>query len=128
TGGRAPAAFGIRYGNANVTTDVLVTRQTIRRTVTANAAATEQIPLVLQPEDVLTFTDGTRATFGGSTTATADGFDVRRGRTTIRFRWDTPLQATVAAGTVRYFRDGARRFHALRVPHQGTFDLTVILG
>ncbi|MBT2229376.1 hypothetical protein [Nonomuraea sp. NEAU-A123] len=128
TGGRAPAAFGIRYGNANVTTDVLVTRRTIRRTVTANAAATEQIPLILQPEDVLTFTDGTRATFGGSTTATADGFDLRRGRTTIRFRWNTPLQATVAAGTVHYFRDGTRRFHALRVPHQGTFDLTVILG
>ncbi|MEU4328552.1 hypothetical protein [Nonomuraea dietziae] len=128
TGGRAPAALGIRYGNANVTTDVLVTRRTIRRAVRANSAATEQIPLVLHPEDVLTFTDGTRATFGGSTTATADGLDVRRGRTTIRFRWGIPLQATIAAGSVRYFRDGARRFHALRVPHQGTFDLTVILG
>ncbi|HUR07294.1 MAG TPA: hypothetical protein VM347_32440 [Nonomuraea sp.] len=128
TGGRAPGAFGIRYGNANVTTDVLVTHRTVRRTVTANAAATEQIPLILRPEDVFTFTDGTRATFGGSTTATADGFDLRRGRTTIRFRWDTPLQATLAAGTVSYFRDGSRRFHALRVPHQGTFDLTVIMG
>ncbi|MFB4282763.1 MULTISPECIES: hypothetical protein [unclassified Nonomuraea] len=128
TGGSAPAAFGIRYGNADVTTDVLVTRRTIRRTVTANAPATEQIPLVLQPGDVLTFTDGTRAAFGGSTTATADGFDVRRGGTTIRFRWGTPLPATVAAGSVRYFRDGARRFHALRIPHQGTFDLQVIVG
>ncbi|MGR6923538.1 hypothetical protein ACU635_55560 [[Actinomadura] parvosata] len=128
TGGRAPAALGIRYGNASVTTDVLVTRRTVRRTVTANAAATEQIPLVLHPSDVLTFTDGTRAAFGGATTATADGFDVRRGRTTIRFRWGTPLEATLAAGTVRYFRDGSRRFHALRVPHQGTFDLTVTMG
>ncbi|MEV0385683.1 hypothetical protein [Nonomuraea sp. NPDC050643] len=128
TGGQAPAAFGIRYGNANVSTDVLVTQRTIRRTVTANAAATEQIPLILQPEDVVTFTDGTRVVFGGTTTATADGFDVRRGRITIRFRWGTPSQATVAAGSVRYFRDGARRFHALRIPHQGTFDLTVTLG
>ncbi|MEV0997032.1 hypothetical protein [Nonomuraea sp. NPDC050202] len=128
TGGPAPAAFGIRYGNANVTTDVLITRRTVRRTVTANAAATEQIPLVLRPDDVLTFTDGTRAAFGGSTTATADGFDVRRGRTTIRFRWGAPSQATVAAGTVRYFRDGSRRFHALRIPHQGRFELTVIMG
>nr|WP_055502137.1 hypothetical protein [Nonomuraea pusilla] len=128
TGGPAPAAFGIRYGNANVTTDVLVTRRTIRRTVTANAAATEQIPLVLQPGDVLTFTDGTEPAFGGSTAATADGFDLRRGGTTIRFRWGVPLQATLAAGSVRYFRDGARRFHALRIAHQGTFDLTIILG
>ncbi|MDR8412477.1 hypothetical protein MTP10_27580 [Nonomuraea sp. 3-1Str] len=128
TGGPAPAAFGIRYGNANVTTDVLVTRRTVRRTVTANAAATEQIPLVLRPTDVLTFTDGTRAAFGGTTTATADGLDLRRGRTTIRLRWGTPLPATLAAGTVRYFRDGSRRFHALRIPHQGTFDLTLIMG
>ncbi|MFI7709185.1 hypothetical protein [Nonomuraea sp. NPDC049480] len=128
TGGRAPAALGIRYGNTNVTTDVLVTRRTVRRTVTANAAATEQIPLVLHPTDVLTFTDGTQAAFGGSTTATADGLDLRRGRATIRFRWGTPLQATLAAGTVRYFRDGSRRFHALRIPHQSTFDLTVIMG
>ncbi|WP_431926183.1 hypothetical protein [Nonomuraea jabiensis] len=128
TGGRAPAALGIRYGNANVTTDVLVTRRTVRRTVTANAAATEQIPFVLHPTDVLTFTDGTQAAFGGTTTATADGLDLRRGRTTIRLRWSTPLQATLAAGSVRYFRDGARRFHALRIPHQGTFDLTVSLG
>ncbi|MEV1238534.1 hypothetical protein ACIBO2_45010 [Nonomuraea sp. NPDC050022] len=128
TGGPPPAALGIRYSNANVTTDVLVTRRTIRRTVKANAAATEQIPLVLHPTDVLTFTNGTQATFGGSTTATADGFDIRRGRTTIRFRWGTPMEATVAAGSVRYFRDGARRFHALRIPHQGTFDLTVIVG
>ncbi|MEV0611957.1 hypothetical protein AB0I81_01460 [Nonomuraea sp. NPDC050404] len=126
TGGPAPAAFGIRYGNADVTTDVLVTPGTIRRTVRANAPATEQIPLIVQPGDVLTFTDGTRATFGGSTTATADGFDLRRGRTTIRFRWGAPLEATVAAGSVRYFRDGARRFHALRIPHQGTFDLKII--
>ncbi|MFC7104979.1 hypothetical protein ACFQQB_33755 [Nonomuraea rubra] len=88
----APAALGIRYGNPDVTTDVLITRRTIRRTVRANAAATEQIPLVLRPDDVLTFTDGTRAAFGGSTTATADGFDVRRGRTTIRFRWGTPCR------------------------------------
>ncbi|NUW33039.1 hypothetical protein HTZ77_16590 [Nonomuraea sp. SMC257] len=65
---------------------------------------------------------------GGSATATADGFDVRRGRTTIRLRWNTPQQATVAAGSVRCLRDGARRFHALRIPHQGTFDLTIILG
>jgi hypothetical protein len=128
TGGRAPAALGIRYGNANVTTDVLVTRRTVRRTVTANAAATEQIPLVLHPTDVVTFTDGTPVAFGGTTTATADGLDLRRGRTTIRLRWGTPLQATVAAGSVRYFRDGARRFHALRIPHPGTFDLTVITG
>ncbi|WP_226900058.1 hypothetical protein [Nonomuraea phyllanthi] len=128
TVGPAPAAFGIRYGNADVTTEVLVTRRTIRRTVTANAAATEQIPLVLHPTDVLTFTDGTRAAFGGATTATADGFDLRRGRTTIRFRWSAPMPATLAAGTVRYFRDGSRRFHALRIPHQGTFDLTVIMG
>ncbi|SEH01022.1 hypothetical protein SAMN05444920_118211 [Nonomuraea solani] len=128
TGGQAPEAFGIRYGNANVTTDVLITQQAIRRTVKANAAAIEQIPLILQPGDVLTFTDGTRATFGGTTTATADGFDVRRGRVTIRLRWGTPLQATVAAGSVQYFRDGSRRFHALRIPHQGTFDLTVIMG
>ncbi|GAA2212208.1 hypothetical protein GCM10009850_076700 [Nonomuraea monospora] len=128
TGGHAPAAFGIRYGNASVTTDVLVTRRTVRRTVTANQPATEQIPLVLRPDDVLTFTDGTPAASGGSATATADGFDLRRGRTTIRFRWGVALPATLAAGTVRYFRDGSRRFHALRVPHQGTFDLKVILG
>ncbi|MFI7447356.1 hypothetical protein ACIBQX_07635 [Nonomuraea sp. NPDC049714] len=125
TGGQSRGAFGIRYGNDSVTTDVHVTRQTLRRTVRANAPAFEQIPLILLPTDELIFTDGTRAQHGGSVTATADGLDLRRGRTTIRFRWGTATPATVAAGSVRYL--GERRFHALRVPHQGTFDLTISL-
>lgn len=53
---------------------------------------------------------------------------VRRGRTTIRFRWGSPTAATLAAGSVRYFRDGRRRFHALRIPHEGRFELQIILA
>ncbi|MFI9559526.1 hypothetical protein [Nonomuraea endophytica] len=127
-GGRPPSTLGIRYGNANVTTDVLVSRETIQRTVKANAAATEQIPLILKPSDVLTFTDGTRAAFGATTTATADGLDLRRGRTTIRFRWSAALQATIAAGSLHYFRDATRQFHSLRIPHQGAFTIMITLS
>ncbi|WP_198654605.1 hypothetical protein, partial [Nocardia aurea] len=99
-----------------------------RRSVRSTAAATEQIPLVLLPTDTLTFTDGTKAAHGGSTNATADGLDVRRGDTLIRFRWGGARPATLSAGSPTYFRDARRRFHALRIPHTGAIDVTVSLG
>ncbi|GAA4968668.1 hypothetical protein GCM10023334_091450 [Nonomuraea thailandensis] len=46
--------------------------------------------------------------------------------------WSTvfPGQVPDSNGSLpaAYFRDGSRRFHALRIPHQGTFELTVIMG
>ncbi|WP_113703624.1 hypothetical protein [Nonomuraea lactucae] len=130
TGGDAPATFGVRYRTPDgaITTDVIITADSLRRSVRSTAAATEQIPLVLLPTDTLTFTDGTKAAHGGSTNATADGLDVRRGDTLIRFRWGGARPATLAAGSPTYFRDARRRFHALRIPHAGTIDVTVSLG
>jgi hypothetical protein len=122
--------FGIRYGteDGSVSTDVTVTRDTVRRSVRATTAATEQIPLILHPTDVLTFTDGTAAAYGTDTSATADGLDLRRGDAVIRIRWGATKPATLHNGTSTYLRDGKRRIHVLRVAHDGSIDVNIILA
>ncbi|MBA4863783.1 hypothetical protein H1V43_20870 [Streptomyces sp. PSKA54] len=119
--------FGIRYRTPDsaVTTDVTVTRQTVRRVVTAHSPGSEQIPLVIHPSDKVTFTDGTEAAYGKATTAPADGLTLRRGNTTILIRWDAMRTASLTGGSTTYLRDGARRTHMLRIPHPGALRLTI---
>lgn len=126
----AQAPFVVRYGtpDAAVTTEVTVAGQTVRRVVTAGSAATELIPLVVHPADRMAFTNGTAASYGSATTATADGLTLRRGRTTVRIRWQVPRTASLTATSTTYLRGGARRAHLLRVPHDGTLHLTVGFG
>ncbi|MER6950965.1 hypothetical protein ABT294_43825 [Nonomuraea sp. NPDC000554] len=120
--------YVLRFRNASVSTEVTVTDGSVHRSVRAVTAATEQIPLILHPTDRLTFTDGTTAAFGGATSALADGLDLRRSRGVIRIRWGAARTATLSAGSLTYFRDGRRRFHALRVPHDGSIDVTITLN
>ncbi|MFF8845151.1 hypothetical protein ACF08N_20940 [Streptomyces sp. NPDC015127] len=123
----ADQPFGIRYRTPDsaVTTDVTVTRQTVLRVVTAQGAASEQIPLVVHPSDRMTFTDGTEAAYGATTTATADGLTLHRGRTKVLIRWDAVRTVDLTGGSATYFRDGARRAHMLRIPHSGALRLTI---
>ncbi|NWF25560.1 hypothetical protein HW130_04660 [Streptomyces sp. PKU-EA00015] len=124
------APFGVRYRTPDsaITTEVTVTRQTVRRVVTTGSAATELIPLVVHPADGVTFTDGTSASYGSATTATADGLTLRRGRTTVQIRWAAVRTASLTAMPTTYLRGGARRAHLLRIPHDGTLHLTVGFG
>jgi hypothetical protein len=127
---KGEGTFGIRYRttDSSVTTDVTVTRDTVRRSIRATAAATEQIPLILQPTDVLVFTDGTAAAYGADTAASADGLDLSRGDVVIRFRWGTALTATLRSGASTYLRDGKRRIHVLQIPHDGRVEVTITTG
>ncbi|WP_189888969.1 hypothetical protein [Streptomyces xantholiticus] len=75
------------------------------------------IPLVVHPTDRVTFTDGTKAPYGSAATATADGLTLRCGRTTVLIRWEVPRPASLTATPTTFLRDGARRAHALRIPH-----------
>jgi hypothetical protein len=127
---RSAGTFGIRYqtSDGSVRTDVTVGRDSVRRTVRAASAATEQIPLIVHSGDVLAFTDGTPAAYGSDTTATADGLDMRRGDTVIRIRWSTARPVTLKHGSSTYLRDGKRLLHVLRVTHEGTIDVTITLA
>ncbi|WP_433175429.1 hypothetical protein [Actinoallomurus sp. CA-150999] len=126
---RGEGTFGIRYHTASssVRTDVTIDHDTVRRSVRATSAATEQIPLILHPTDKVTFTDGTRATYGTDTSATATGLDLRRGNIVIAIRWGTARPATLRHGASTYFRDGKRLIHVLRIPHGGSLDTTIQL-
>jgi hypothetical protein len=126
--GGEPYAFRFRTPTSSVVTDVTVTDGYLRRSVRATSAATEQIPLVLQASDQVTFTDGTTAPYGGSVTATADGLDLRRSWGVVRFRWGTARAVTFGVTSVSYLRDGNRRLHVLRVPHDGASDVTITLN
>ncbi|MGW0698570.1 hypothetical protein ACWD0A_04385 [Streptomyces sp. NPDC002867] len=129
-GPSSDARFGVRYRTPDsaITTEVTVTRQTVRRVVTTGSAATELIPLVVHPADRVTFTDGTSASYGSATTAIADDLTLRRGRTTVQIRWAAVRTASLTAMPTTYLRGGARRAHLLRIPHDGTLHLTVGFG
>ncbi|MFJ7078495.1 hypothetical protein [Streptomyces sp. NPDC098781] len=124
--GGEPYAFRFSSGSG-VVTDVSVADRLVRRSVRAGVAATEQIPLVLHPNDQVAFTNGTRLTFGGSATATAHGLELHRGNAVIKIGWETARSATItAASTVFYM--GGKRMHILRVPHAGQIDVTIRLS
>ncbi|NUP04179.1 MAG: hypothetical protein HOW71_03255 [Nonomuraea sp.] len=123
--GGNPYRLRFRTPDSSVVTDVRITGGQLRRTVQAVSAATEQIPIVVHPGDQVRFTDGTAAPYGGSATATADGLELRRAGGVVRFSWGAARPATFAVTSVSYLRDGARRLHVLRVPHDGAVEVTI---
>jgi hypothetical protein len=117
-----------RTPDSRVTTALILTDRSVRRTVHATTAATEQIPLVLRPSDTVAFTDGTPVAYNTTVTAVADGLVLRRAGATIAIRWGVPRRATIATSTRTYLADATRRVHVLRIPHDGDIDVTVAVN
>lgn len=115
----------VRYHSADVATELVTTRDSVIRRVTAASAATEQIPLVLQPGDEVVFSDGTHLPYNESRTATADGLTIKRGRSTIAITWSGARPASISTSSRTYLRDQRRRVHVLRIPHDGTLETTI---
>lgn len=126
--GSAPVRVRYRIPDGRITTELTVARGALTRSVQVTSAATEQIPLVLQPDDEVAFTDGTPAPYGQTTSATADGLVLRRNGAVITFRWGTPRHATLNTSSRTYLRDGRRRVHVLRIPHDGRFEVHIGLS
>ncbi|GHJ54244.1 hypothetical protein Nm8I071_35510 [Nonomuraea sp. TT08I-71] len=123
--GAAPLGMRWRaFGDALVK-EFTVGAYQVRWSSRAAGAATEQVPLVLHPDDVLTFDDGTTAGYGATTSTRATALELRRGATTIRLSWSQPVTATLAARAQLYFRAKNRRLHALLLPHGGTIDVRI---
>ncbi|WP_427888401.1 hypothetical protein ACQHIV_34475 [Kribbella sp. GL6] len=122
-----PSKDLVRYHtpDGSVATELLVGPNSVSRRVTATGAATEQIPLVLQPGDEVAFSDGTAVPYNQTRTATADGLVIRRGKATITITWSARRTATISASTRTYLRDARRRIHVLRIPHDGTLETVV---
>jgi hypothetical protein len=112
------------FGGA-LTKDLVVTADTVSWLTRATGAAEEQVPLVLRPDDVVRFDDGTAVPFGGSVTTRATGLDIVRGGRLLTLRWDTPVTAAVEARAQLYFRARSRRLHALLLTHSGRLTVTV---
>ncbi|RAS70278.1 hypothetical protein C8D87_101578 [Lentzea atacamensis] len=106
--GGEPYRFRYRTPSGSVVTQVTVGDR-ITRSVRANAAATEQIPLVVRDSD--------------TTALDSRGLTLTRGRVTFRFDWAQELNPSLRpASTITY---PGRRMHILTVPHNGTFALTI---
>jgi hypothetical protein len=122
-----PSKDRVRYRtpDGSVATELVIGSHSVSRRVTATSAATEQIPLVLQPGDEVAFSDGTAVPYNQTRTATADGLVIRRDRTTITITWSTPRTATLSTSSRTYLRDQRRRIHILRIPHNGTLETTI---
>jgi hypothetical protein len=111
--------------DGSISTELLVGSHSVSRRVTATGAATEQIPLVLQPDDEVVFSDGTVVPYNQTRTATADSIVIRRGKATITITWQGPRPATISTSSRTYLRDQRRRVHVLRIPHNGTLETVV---
>ncbi|MDX6264669.1 MAG: hypothetical protein QOH84_6357 [Kribbellaceae bacterium] len=122
-----PSKDLVRYRSADVATELIIGRSHVVRRVTAGSAATEQVPLVLQPGDEVFFSDGTAVPYNESRTATADGLTIRRDRTTITISWTGVRPASLSTSTRTYLRDQRRRIHVLRIPHEGSLETTIRL-
>jgi hypothetical protein len=125
----AGAAVQVRYRmpDSRVVTEFTLAPDSLTRSVRATTAATEQIPLVLLPTDVVSFANGTAAPYNQTTAAVADGLIVRRGSTTIAINWGTPRPATLSTSSRTYLKDARRRIHVLRIPHSGALDTRITL-
>jgi hypothetical protein len=108
-----------------VSTDLILSSHSVTRRVTATTSATEQIPLVLQPGDDVTFSDGTVVPYNQTRTATADALAIRRGPVVVTISWSGNRPATLSTSTRTYMRDQRRRIHVLRIPHDGVLETTV---
>ncbi|WP_219509037.1 hypothetical protein [Nonomuraea ceibae] len=85
-----------RTPDASVVADVRITGGQVRRSVRAVSAA-----------------------------ATAGGLEPRRAGGVVRFSWGAARPAAFAVTSVACLRDGRRRLHVLRAPHDGTFDAAI---
>ncbi|TDD21461.1 hypothetical protein E1218_20815 [Kribbella turkmenica] len=122
-----PSKDLVRYRtpDGSAATDLIIGRDSVTRRVTATTAATEQIPLVLQPGDEVWFSDSTVVPYDQTRTATANALTIRRGRTVITITWSGVRTATLSTSTRTYLRDRRRRVHVLRIPHDGALETTV---
>lgn len=104
-----------------ITATVTFTDTRVVRAVTATSAARELVPLVLQPDDDLSFV-GSAATVTWNTTVstTATGIRITRKGVTATMSWETPLAVSLTPTSRTFFADGARRQHILRIHHPGT--------
>lgn len=123
----APVTVNYQIPDGRVLTELTMTRNTVTRSVKCTATGTEQIPLVLQPNDTVRFADGTPAGYGASASATTTGLTVRRGRVTMSIDWASTRAAHITSTTTSFLRDGRRRRHVLQVPHDGTLTTTITL-
>lgn len=106
--GGEPYRFRYRTPSGSVATDVTVFADRIIRSVRANAAATEQIPLVVRDSDVLELDQR--------------GLTLTRGRVVLRFDWAAALEPALRPASITY---PGRRMHILTVPHNGSITVTV---
>jgi len=122
-----PSKDLVRYRtpDGSVSTELVIGSHSVSRRVTATGAATEQIPLVLQPGDEVVFSDGTVVPYGETRTASADGIVIRRGAATITITWSARRPATLSTSSRTYLRDQRRRVHVLRIPHDGSLETVV---
>jgi hypothetical protein len=126
--GDAPVRVRYHTVNSSVSTELTLATNVLTRAVRATTAATEQIPLVLLPDDVVSFTDGTPAPYNQSVSTTADGITIHRGQTVVTVAWGQARPVTLTTSTRTYLRDARRRIHVLRIPHAGTIDVSVAAG
>lgn len=126
------AAVRVRYRTAvgtpavgRVVTNVVVSATSLLRRVDAGGPATEQIPLVVHPDDEMFFGDGIPVNYGTESHAESRKFTLRRNSTAITIEWEVVRPASLSATSTTFLRDQRRQLHVLRVAHLGHLSTTI---
>jgi len=119
--------FTTRYVTADgaVSTDLTHFPDGVVRAVTASEPGREQLPIVLRPTDVVTFSDGTIVVPGTSAAANASWLAVDRGAIRILVNWGVSRSVTFDATTRTFFADRSRLHQVLTIPHEGTSTVEI---
>lgn len=86
------------------------------------------IPVLLQPGDLLTFSDGTQVTYGDSADLVAvTSFKLERGSGTLSVEFNRPSNVTLDT-TDRFRVSDSRRQHLIRVEHEGSLQTDYVFA
>lgn len=95
--------------------------------LTTGGEAEQAVPLVLRPDDRVSFADGTPYVFGSSVGRTTGGLRVVRGEVTLWLTWDADRAVTLAP-TTQQLLGGTRTQHVLKIIHPGSLRLEATLA
>ncbi|WP_163541756.1 hypothetical protein [Occultella kanbiaonis] len=118
--------FSVAYLDAAIGTDTDMSFQdhAFTQRIRTPEPGRALVPLLVQPGDVLTFSDGTVVRSGDAVDLTGvTGLTLARNGATFEIAFDSARDARFAA-TDRVALGGTRRQHLLWIPHEGALDVT----
>jgi hypothetical protein len=114
--------------DGSLPTNLTLAADGVTRAVTGAGSATEQIPLVLRPSDIVKWGNGATAPHNSTSSANTTSLTVTRGAVIVTITWDHAVTATLSGTSRTFFSNQLRRTHMLRIPHGGQLTTRIAIS